>query len=132
MMCVHTARANVREGPGGKYDVLWVEWRYAPFQILEQKGRWYRIMDFEGYKGYLHSSVLTLDDCVIVDVKEAHVRTGPGDEYDAKWILEQGYPLLVVERKQAWLKVTDSEEVTGWIHKDNVWGLDDDIPPEEK
>lgn len=47
VMSVRTSKANVREGPGGRYDVLWVEWRYAPFQILERTGRWYRVMDFE-------------------------------------------------------------------------------------
>ena len=129
MMCVRTTKANVRGGPGGKYDVLWVEWQYAPFQILEQKGRWYHIMDFDGYEGYLHSSVLSDDPGVIVDVEETLVRTGPGDDYKAKWILEHGYPLLVLERKETWLKVTDAEEVTGWIDKDNVWGLEAASPP---
>lgn len=129
IMCVRTSQANVREGPGGKYDVLWVEWQYAPFQILGQKGRWYLVMDFEGYEGYLHSSVLSDTVGVIVDVEEAFVRTGPGEDYKAKWVLEQGYPLLVLERKNDWLKVTDSEEVTGWINKDNVWGLEIDSSP---
>lgn len=129
IMCVRTTQANVREGPGGKYDVLWVEWQYAPFQILMQKGRWYHVMDFEGYEGYLHFSVLSNIVGVIIDVGEAFVRTGPGEDYKAKWVLEQGYPLLVLERKETWLKVTDSEEVTGWIDKDNVWGLEADSPP---
>ena len=40
--------ANIRSGPGTKYDILWNVEKYHPLFILEKSGNWYRFRDFEG------------------------------------------------------------------------------------
>ena len=38
--------ANMRSGPGTKYDVLWQVEQYHPVIIVEKRENWYKIKDF--------------------------------------------------------------------------------------
>lgn len=46
---------------------------------------------------------------------DVQMRSGPGSRYAAKWTLSRGYPLSIVSRKGAWLKVRDFENDQGWV-----------------
>lgn len=46
---------------------------------------------------------------------EVNMRSGPGTRYDAPWGLSRGYPLAVVGRRGAWIKVRDFENDEGWV-----------------
>ena len=46
---------------------------------------------------------------------EVNMRAGPGARYEAMWGLSRGYPLSVVARKGAWIKVRDFEKDEGWV-----------------
>lgn len=50
----------------------------------------------------------------------ANVRTGPSTNDQIAMELFQGYPLMVVEKKGDWIKVSDFENDTGWINKTMV------------
>jgi SH3-like domain-containing protein len=43
------------------------------------------------------------------------LRSGPGTQHPADWILGRGYPLKVVGRRGSWLEVRDFENDKGWI-----------------
>lgn len=128
ILSVATAKANVRDGPGTKFPVLWKAWRLTPFQVIDWAGDWAKVADFAGDVGWLHTSVLSEAAAVIVVTKTAAVREGPGTGYDVLWQLESEYPLRVLERRGHWLKVSDGGEVRGWVLRRSVWGNPD---PEE-
>lgn len=46
-----------------------------------------------------------------------NVRTGPGTNYQVTMELFKGYPLKVLTTQGEWLKVSDFEQDTGWVHK---------------
>ncbi len=54
----------------------------------------------------------------IVSVKKdnVNVRTGPSTDNPVFMELFKGYPLKVIGKKGEWLKVSDFEKDTGWIH----------------
>lgn len=52
-----------------------------------------------------------------VDKEDIHLRTGPGGNYPVKWKYGKGFPLEVIGKKGEWIKVTDFEDDTGWVHK---------------
>lgn len=52
---------------------------------------------------------------VSVSSDEVNLRTGPGTQHSAEWVLGQGYPLRVVGRRGDWLEVRDFENDKGWI-----------------
>ncbi|MBU2574707.1 MAG: SH3 domain-containing protein [Elusimicrobia bacterium] len=122
LMSVAVEKANVREGPGLENPVLWQAWRFTPFEVLEWSGAWIYIEDFVGDTGWLHQSVLSETPAVIVAGKYANIRKGPGMDYEVLWTVEREYPLKVLERDGDWLKVSDEEELEGWIYGKLVWG----------
>ena len=58
-MTVDVPVANVRSGPGAKYDVIWKVEKYHPVMIVKKSGAWYRIRDFEQDEGWIHKSLLS-------------------------------------------------------------------------
>ncbi len=52
---------------------------------------------------------------VSVPGEEVNLRSGPGTQYSADWVLGRGYPLKVVGRRGDWLEVRDFENDKGWI-----------------
>lgn len=49
--------------------------------------------------------------------KQAYLRSGAGTQHEAMWLLDPGYPLVVLGRQGNWLQVRDFEDDTGWIYR---------------
>lgn len=47
---------------------------------------------------------------------EVHLRSGPSDQNEVKWVLSKGFPLQVIKSQGEWLKVRDFENDEGWIY----------------
>lgn len=129
--CVRTPKANVRVLPGTGEPVLWRAWIHTPFRIVERRGDWALAMDFQKDTGWLHDSVLTAGPCVTVRTKRANIREGPGIQFEAVWRADRGYTFRVLDRRGKWLRVTDEDEIAGWIHLSAVWG-DSRLPAEKR
>ncbi|TXL74420.1 peptide-binding protein [Vineibacter terrae] len=54
---------------------------------------------------------------VSVAGEEVNLRSGPGTQYPAEWIVSNGYPLKVVGERGKWLEVRDFENDGGWIYR---------------
>jgi SH3-like domain-containing protein len=54
---------------------------------------------------------------VSVAGKEVNLRSGPGTQHSAEWVLSKGYPLSVIGRRGKWLHVRDFEDDKGWIYR---------------
>lgn len=121
-LSVASRKANVREGPGPRKAVLWQAWRLTPFMVLDWVGDWAKVQDYEGDVGWVYGSLLTDVPTVIVSAKTAAVRGGPGAGYRGLWTLDEGYTLKVLAVDGVWLKVTDDDEVRGWVLRRSVWG----------
>ena len=48
---------------------------------------------------------------------QVNLRSGPGTHHQADWLLTKGYPLLVLQRKGAWLQVRDVDGDRGWVYR---------------
>lgn len=51
-------KCNVREGPGAKYDVLFIVDRGVPFKVEKRQGKWIRIQHADGDAGWIHQSLV--------------------------------------------------------------------------
>ena len=49
-----------------------------------------------------------------------NVRSGPGTNYQVSMELFNGYPLKVIATQGDWLKISDFENDTGWVHSSLV------------
>jgi SH3-like domain-containing protein len=88
---------------------------------LKKKGSWYRFKDIDGHQGWIHNSLLDTTATVIVRVRLANLRSGPGTENAIIFEAEKGTPFKILERKKNWLKVQHADGDSGWIFKTLIW-----------
>ncbi|MBN1932782.1 MAG: SH3 domain-containing protein [Desulfobacterales bacterium] len=113
--------ANIRSGPGTRYDILWKVEQYYPVLILERSGSWCLFRDFEGDKGWISKSLLGKIHSVISKKENCNVRTGPGTQFQVAFIIEKGIPFRVLQHKANWIHVQHADGDKGWIHESLVW-----------
>ena len=120
-LSVSASIANMRSGPGTKYDVLWQVEQYHPVIIVEKKGNWYKIKDFENDVAWLHKSLLDDIEGVITIKDKCNVRSKPDTKSQVLFTVERGVPFKVLKRKENWIKVEHADGDVGWIYKTLVW-----------
>lgn len=120
-MAVSSEVANIRSGPSAESEVLWQVERYYPLLVIEKKDPWYRFKDIDGHQGWIHKSLLDTTATVIVRVRRANLRSGPGTENAILFDAEKGTPFKILTRKKDWLEVQHVDGDSGWIFKSLVW-----------
>ena len=120
-LSVASSIANIRSGPGTKYDILWKIGKYHPVLVLKKSGKWYHFRDFEGDKGWIHKSLVRNTPSVITNKENCNVRSGPGTKFKILFATEKGIPFKILKRKGNWIHVQHADGDKGWIHKSLVW-----------
>ena len=113
--------ANVRALPNTKSDTLWQVEKYHPLLVIEKRGKWFRVKDFEGDMGWMHRTLVDKTPTIIVNVKLANVRTGPGTQHHLSFDAGKGTPFKVLEKKERWIKVQHADGDVGWIFNSLIW-----------
>jgi SH3-like domain-containing protein len=123
-MCVNVAEANLRRGPGTKYEKSWEVFKYMPFNKVSKKGNWYKVKDVDGDVHWVYTKLVTEKfKCAVVKVNKANIRSGPGTKNSIVALS----PALkydsfkVIKTKDSWVKVVDEFGDTGWIFKKLLW-----------
>ena len=113
---------SVRSGPSKSFPILWKICRQCPVMVLERKGDWSKIRDYEGDIGWIHKSALFKDriavvvsDEAIINSNDAKIRSGPGGSYEMLDQLEKGSPVRILERDRKWARVKYDIGKVGWV-----------------
>lgn len=127
MLSISGDKVNMRTGPGTQYKVSWVLGNGYPLEVLKKSGNWYRVRDFEGTIGWVHSSVATRSPHMIVKVhknskKRINVRSGPSTKNRIVAKAYYGVVFKTLEQKAGWAKVQHEKGVVGWIKRSLLWG----------
>jgi len=112
---------NVRSGPATTDPVIWQVEKYHPLNVIQKQGKWYLFEDFEGDRGWIHSSLLTDLKAVVVKNNKCNVRSGPGTDKAIQFTVDKGVPFKVIEEKGKWIPVMHADGDQGWIHQALVW-----------
>jgi len=120
-LAVTSRIANIRGGPGTTYDIIWKAETYYPVLVLKRQGKWIRFQDYEGDKGWIHSSLVRDLPTVITTSPICNIRSGPGTKYDILFTVENGVPFKVLKKKGNWLHVEHADGDRGWIHRSLIW-----------
>ena len=120
-LTVSVPKANIRSGPGTKYDIIWQVYEYYPLRVIKKTGSWYRFFDFEGDKGWIYRSLVRKIPSVITIKEKCNIRSGPGTKYRVLFTTEKGVAFKVINRKGSWIHVRHSDGDKGWIYKSLVW-----------
>jgi len=113
--------ANIRAEPDTNAAVIWQVERYHPLNVLKKQDGWYLFEDFEGDRGWIHKTLLTDVDAVIVKKNNCNVRSGPGTDNEIRFTVDKGVPFKVVKKKGKWINIVHADGDKGWIYESLVW-----------
>jgi len=114
-------KVNVRYGPGFDYPIKFVyKKKNLPIRIIDKKENFRRIIDFKNNSGWIHASQLKKGEAFIL--LEDQILFKKPTKY-SKPILKiaKGRLLVVKKCKKIWCRVK-TENYTGWIKSEKVWG----------
>ncbi|GAB4332690.1 MAG: hypothetical protein Kow0089_00730 [Desulfobulbaceae bacterium] len=111
---------NLRSGPDTTYSVLFELPAGYPLKVLEKKGQWLKVSDFENDRGWIFAPLVTENNTVIVTVREGNVRSGPGISNSKVGEVVREVLLKKVGQKGDWIQV-EHPRLKGWIHRKLVW-----------
>ncbi len=112
---------NIRSGPTTKDEIYWEVFKGFPLKILKRQGEWAQAQDFEGDAGWIHSNLLSTKKTVIVKVKKANLRMGPGKNYEIVASALYGVVFTPGKKDGEWLQISHDDGTKGWIHQSLVW-----------
>jgi SH3-like domain-containing protein len=123
-VCVTSARAPMRKGPGTQFPVTWSVGQNMPLLKISQKGGWVQVQDVDGDTHWISaSSVSARNSCVVVKARSAPLRSGPGSNHPLSEITfaDRYTPFKKVDRDGPWIKLQDDYKGTYWVYETNVW-----------
>ncbi len=112
---------NIRSGPSTKHEILWEVFKNFPLEVVKREGKWSQTMDFEGDKGWVYSSLLSSNKTVIIKVKTANMRSGPGKDYEIVATVKYGVVFKPLKKEGSWVQVKHDDGTSGWMFKDLIW-----------
>lgn len=122
MACINGAKVNLRSGPGENFGVLWELGSGYPLQVLQTKGQWVKVSDFEQDKGWVYKKLLASTAHFIVKKPKINMRRGPGRKYPIVGQAMYGVVFKTLEKRKDWVKVRHENGLTGWVSRSLVWG----------
>lgn len=111
---------NLRSGPDTKYATLYELPAGYPLQVLDKKGEWLKVKDYENDQGWVFASLVSRDPYVIVTVAEGNARSGPGTEHGKVGSVVKDVILKKVNQKGEWIQF-EHPQLKGWINNKLVW-----------
>jgi SH3-like domain-containing protein len=127
MLSIKGDKVNLRSGPGVKYSIKWEYGSGFPVKVLNRKGSWVKVTDFENDTGWVHKSLLQKKPQMIVKAnkgksKKVNIRSKPGTKNKIVGEAYYGVVFKTIARKSDWVKVQHESGVKGWIKRNLLWG----------
>ena len=125
-LCIKNKRANLRKGPGTKYEKL-AECdfcNYRPFKQLGVQGAWKRIQNVDGEIYWVYGPLTTQDyKCAVVKNNKTNLRTGPGTNFpQVHWSpVPKFFSMKVLKIEKNWVQTEDIDGDKAWIYRPLVW-----------
>lgn len=117
---------NIRATPSTKGEISSEVFAGFPLEVLKREGQWAKVVDFEGDKGWIHTSLISKDKTVIVRKKDINLRQAPNTDKNNPVIatVKYGVVFTPLEKKGDWLRVRHADKTEGWLSKSLVWPSD--------
>ncbi len=119
---VKGATVNVRAQPTTRAAVQWQLDRGYPLRVLQKKGQWLQVADYEATLGWLFAPLTNTTPHRIVTAPKARLRAGPGTSHRILTTLQQGEILRTLETRNGWVLVRLANGTQGWMARSLTWG----------
>ena len=100
MVSIANDLVNMRSGPGKKYSVVWELGKGYPLKVLQTKGEWLKVTDYENDTGWIYKKLVNRTPHLIVKKKIVNIRSGPGTGYKIVRKAQNGVVFQTLERKK--------------------------------
>jgi len=115
-------KVNVRYGPSFESPVKFIYKKInLPIKQIDKKENWRRIIDLKNNSGWIHRSQLKPSNSII-PLKNKILFNKPSIFSKPLARIQKGRVLLYQKFDNNWYKVK-TENFSGWIKKDNIWGI---------
>ncbi len=122
VVSVKKDNVNIRSGPGTEFPVTMELFKGYPLKVVEKKGDWFKINDFENDSGWIFSSLVSSKSTVIVNGKKSiNMRSQPNTTASIVAVVDRGVVLTKLSTQEKWVKVKHSQGITGWIYGPLLW-----------
>ena len=113
---------NVRTGAGTNYEVSMELFKGYPLKVVSTQGEWLKFVDFENDSGWIHQSLVTDGNTVIVNGnKNVNMRSEASTNSSVIATVDRGVVMTKLETKGKWVKLKHSSGLIGWIYKPLLW-----------
>ena len=122
MVSVKGSTVNMRTQPTTRSDIMWELKRGYPLRVVQRKGKWLQVTDFEGDRGWVARSLIGAVPHFVVKSKTANMRKGPGTSHPIVGKAEYGDLLRTKAKRSGWAQVENASGTSGWISQKLLWG----------
>ena len=115
-------KVNVRYGPNKDDQIKFVyKKKYLPLKVIDRKENFRKIIDHKNNNGWIHISQLkSPKSLIMMENKTLFKKNSIFSKPIIK--LEKGKLVLIKKCKKNWCKIK-TNEITGWLRTENVWGI---------
>ncbi len=122
-LMLKNSKVNVRMGPGLDYPVKFIyKKKNLPVKVIDKKENFRKVIDYKKNSGWIHISQLKKINSVIVLSNRILFKK---PTFNSKPIanIESGRLFVLEKCKKDWCEVS-SQNYSGWINMNDVWGKD--------
>lgn len=113
---------NVRTGAGTNYEISMELFDGYPLKVVSTEGEWLKVVDFENDQGWIHQSLVTDGNTVIVNGnKNVNMRAEASTNSAVVATVDRGVVLTKLETQGKWVKLKHSSGLIGWIYGPLLW-----------
>ena len=115
------SKTNVRYGPGLDYPIKYIYKKvHLPVKQIDKKENFRRIIDLKNNSGWIHISQLTKSNSIIV-LENKILFKKPSNLSKPIARIEKGRLLVIKKCESNWCNTT-TNNYSGWIKAENIWG----------
>jgi len=115
------SKVNVRYGPSFDSKIKYIYKKInLPIKQIDKKENFRRIVDLKNNSGWIHTSQLKPSNSIII-LENKILFNRPSIYSRPIARLEKGRLLVVKKCENTWCKIV-TENYSGWIKAENVWG----------
>jgi SH3-like domain-containing protein len=121
-MSIKVDEANLRAGPGTNFpiELIYVK-KNLVIEVVDSFDNWYKIIDEEGSKGWLHKSLISKRRYFVTNIDGAKLYKNPHNRHEFLF-LELGLRGRINSCRKDWCNVK-FREYSGWLKKSEIWGV---------
>ena len=120
-MMLKYSKVNVRYGPSQDHPIKFIYKKtFLPVKVIDKKENFRKIIDHKKNNGWIHISQLKKINSLIV-LSDRLVFKKPTKNSKPIVNIKKGRLLLIKNCKKEWCEIK-SEDFSGWIKTNNVWG----------